>query len=310
MGAETGVEWTRYTLSFWLGCLKISPECDHCYAEIDTPVRVRNARLRPQGLKLWGPAKGGGVRHVTAVSTWKHLETWNRAARKAGGLRPTVFCNANSDFFEDFDGALVGDFRCLVDLDDVREAALNLMLQCDALEFLVLTKRPENVKEMVPAGWLLPGSWPQHIRIGTTAGTRKSAAERLPHLQAGPWPNFVSAEPLLEEVDLAPWLARIGWLIVGGESGSKARPCDLAWLRSAVAQAKAAGVPVFVKQLGSAPTDGAVDTVGGPVPCSFRSPQAIDSLSRRLLINPKGGDMAEWPADLRVREFPQVSHGR
>lgn len=327
MGAETLVEWTKYTLSFWLGCLKVSPECEHCYAETDTPVRVVNSKLRPAGLRLWGPAPKA-VRHVTSDGTWAHALAWNKTAR-ASGRRDTVFCNADSDFFEDFagqiwrpDGAGGEKLRMGWSLSLVRRDALAVMAVCDALEWLVLTKRPENVRRMVPPEWLEPGRWPRHIRIGTTAGTAKSAAERTPHLLAGPWPNFVSAEPLLEPVDFRSWLptadhrargefARltglvdlgtraIDWLIVGGESGPKARPCDLAWVRQVIKQCRAAQVPVFVKQLGTRPA------------FSWESddPDGFDKFKqwqedRERLKHKKGGDPAEWPADLRVREFPE-----
>lgn len=194
-------------------------------------------------------------------------------------------------------------------------------------EFLVLTKRPENVRAMVPEDWLRPGAWPRHIRIGATAGTRKSAAERLPHLLEGPWPNFVSAEPLLEPVDFGAWMPicpvcrrrpgtcdhlhpgqprGIDWLIVGGESGPKARPCDLAWVRQVVAACKAAQVPVFVKQLGAAASDERNGLAGRSLKVP---PDAVELVSQRLK-HKKGGDLAEWPQDLRdVREFPEVRCG-
>jgi hypothetical protein len=78
----------------------------------------------------------------------------------------------------------------------------------------------------------------------------------------------------------------------------------VAWARQAVAQGRQAGVAVFVKQLGARPVDGAIDTVGGPVARGYRSPQAIDSLGDRPLLDAHGGDPSEWPADLRVRQWP------
>lgn len=286
MGAETHVEWADFTHSFWLGCLKVSPECENCYAEVDTPVRVVNAKLRPKLLRLWGPPPAA-VRHLTSPGTWARVRTWNREA-KASGKRKTVFCNADSDFFEDFtgqiwepDGKKGEHHKPGWTLDTIRKDALFTMALHEDLEWLVLTKRPENVRSMVPAAWLKRGGWPQHIRIGTTAGTKKTAAKRLPYVIDGPWQNFVSAEPLLEDVDYTPWLNDLHWLIVGGESGPKSRPCDLAWVRSAVKQCQAAKVPVFVKQLGALP----VGLPGAPA------------------AHTRGGDLAEMPEDLRVREF-------
>lgn len=83
----------------------------------------------------------------------------------------------------------------------------------------------------------------------------------------------------------------IDWLIVGGESGPGARPFDLAWARQTVAQCKAAGVPVFVKQMGARPVDAL---------CEMTGERRIAAIRDR-----KGGDMDEWPADLRVREWPE-----
>lgn len=108
--------------------------------------------------------------------------------------------------------------------------------------------------------------------------------------------RFLSCEPLLEHVDLTAWLApeslgasSIDWIIIGGESGHKARPFDLSWARSLVSQARSAGAAPFVKQLGA-------------VPISTFAPGCDEFLDLR---DAAGGDMAEWPEDLRVREFPK-----
>jgi len=100
--------------------------------------------------------------------------------------------------------------------------------------------------------------------------------------------RFVSAEPLLGPVDLTPWLPRLGWVIVGAESGPGASPMRLAWARSLVARCRAAGVAVFVKQLGKRPQSD--DGRGTAIPLK--------------LIDRAGGDPGEWPEDLRVREWP------
>lgn len=164
--------------------------------------------------------------------------------------------------------------------------------------------------------WPLPGVW-----LGVSVEDQKTADERIPELLCTPAAvRFVSYEPALEAVDFGRWLPirdadghctrcgleledqretlephecppgfgqSLSWIVVGGESGSGARPFDLAWARSVVQQCKAASVPVFVKQIGSNPI-----MEPGPIswPCS----------------DPKGGNMAEWPEDLRVREWPAV----
>ena len=163
------------------------------------------------------------------------------------------------------------------------------------LIFLLLTKRPENVRRMVPATWLR--AWPQHVWLGTSVENQQAADERIPHLLDVPGVpvRFLSLEPLLERVDLREdshgWLrGGIDWLIPGGE-GNGRRPCELAWIRDIRDQGKAAGVPVFIKQLGSNPVDRA-------------SPRGREwGLHLR---HPKGEDPSEWPEDLRIREVPSV----
>lgn len=113
--------------------------------------------------------------------------------------------------------------------------------------------------------------------------------------------GFLSLEPLLEDLGTLD-LAGISWCIVGGESGPGARPCNLAWIRSIVEQCKAANVPVFVKQLGSHPVQAAQPD---PVLAAIGSVVAGDSARWAVrLADRKGGDPAEWPADLRVRQMP------
>ena len=201
--------------------------------------------------------------------------------------------------------------------------------------FLILTKRPERMRtyliwerpDLVRQGavqnqmdfrthrdaWPLPNVW-----LGTSVEDQRSADERIPHLLATPAAvRFVSAEPLLGPVEVSSWLyrghpvntllqsKRIDWLIVGGESGPRARPMDLAWARSLVAQCRAAGVPVFVKQLGAEAYD--------DVPVS-----ESDIPDHPLLLRPAGTrrdewpmreshgrDPSEWPEDLRIREWPK-----
>ena len=99
--------------------------------------------------------------------------------------------------------------------------------------------------------------------------------------------KFLSVEPLLERVDLTSYLQSLQWIIVGGESGYeygkyRYRPCELEWIRDVIQQCKDADVPVFVKQLGT-------------------------YLAKRLkLRDSKGGNMNEWPKDIRIREFPEA----
>jgi protein gp37 len=146
----------------------------------------------------------------------------------------------------------------------------------------------------------LPNVW-----LGGSVEDQQRADERIPMLLQTPAAvRFLSVEPLLGPVDLGlnRWVRlprmvvselpfpNLDWVIVGGESGPGARPCDVAHVRSIVTQCQAAGVPVFVKQLGARPCDWQVSA------SCYAYPQYLD---------PKGGDPEEWPADLRVREMPK-----
>lgn len=329
---KTSIEWTDYTFNPWIGCQRVSPGCEHCYAEAlvkRAPALVLGHGYHigtPGRLPIWGPL---APRRITSDAYWEQPKRWNRLAEKAGG-RKRVFCASMADVFE---AKLVGGER----LDEFRTRLWDLIEQTPFLDWMLLTKRPRNILHMVPAKWisdppsevLRTDRWPTNVWVGCTVEDQHRADDRLPHLLQVPAPvRFVSYEPALEAVDFAPWLSvhnpscfwcygrgempgtgercpsisGIDWLIVGGESGPGARPFDLAWARSAVAQCRDAGVPVFVKQMGSRPYDG-VET------CSVKyGPNQIDVEDRPRwlkLADPKGGDMEEWPEDLRIREFPR-----
>lgn len=157
--------------------------------------------------------------------------------------------------------------------------------------------RQEDERE----AWPLPNVW-----IGVSVEDQQRAEERIPLLlQIPAVVRFLSCEPLLGPIDFGrckawdvfdSFLTGIGWVIVGGESGTGARPCHLAWVRSIVDQCRAAGVPCFVKQLGTGAYDLAGDSLNddGTVPVGAY----LDGL------HPKAGDPSEWPEDLRVREYP------
>jgi len=181
--------------------------------------------------------------------------------------------------------------------------------------------------EMTPAS--IRQRWPlSNVWLGVSVENQHFADERIPLLLQTPAAvRFISAEPLLGPVDLhSPVLEAdsdgyLDWVIVGGESGAGARPFAVAWARSIVAQCQAAGVPVFVKQLGADVRDRNDAGFDGCSPTSW--PESIeerDAIEYELsgyredwqgaevrvhLRDRKGGDMAEWPSDLQVREFPR-----
>lgn len=160
-----------------------------------------------------------------------------------------------------------------------------------------------------------------NIWLGVSVENQETADERIPLLLRTPAAiRFLSVEPLLGPVDLTQFQpfrshaypngsadsvfgilgGAIAWVIVGGESGPGARPMDLAWARSVVEQCQAAGVPCFVKQLGTRPMDVPPPSPGGRYAPGERPGQKW----QLLLRDRKGGDLAEWPSDLRVRQFP------
>jgi len=142
-------------------------------------------------------------------------------------------------------------------LSNERAALWPLIESTPALDWLLLTKRPENILQMVPQSWLT-GQWPGHVWIGTSVEDQQRAEARIPELlQVPARVRFLSLEPLLEPLDLSKWLpphpmeCGIHWVIVGGESGPMHRPMDLAWARKIRDQCKAAGVAFFFKQTSS-----------------------------------------------------------
>jgi protein gp37 len=133
-------------------------------------------------------------------------------------------------------------------LDSERAKLWELIGKTPWLNWLLLTKRPENVLKMSP--WVR-GIWPDNVWIGTSAGLQERAEERIPALLEVPAAvRFVSAEPLLGPVDLSPWLGGLDWVIAGGESGPHHRAMDLDHARALRDQCKTAGVPYFFKQVG------------------------------------------------------------
>ncbi len=263
MGSNTKISWTHHSFNTHWGCVEAGPGCAFCYA------RTFSKRL---GLDLWGK---NAPRRFFDDKHWKQPLTWNAKAKKEG-TRFRVFCASMADVFED-----------RRDLDKIRNRLWDLTLNTPSLDWQILTKRPENILKMVPSIWR--DQWPMNVWPGTTAENQEWANRRIPHLLEIPAAvRFLSAEPLIDQVYLQDWMSRNGgglsWVIVGGESGPKARPMDLSWARLIVESCRAFRVPVFVKQLGARPME--------------------NNIPLRLKDR-KGGDPAEWPEDLRVREFPE-----
>lgn len=228
MAQDSDIEWCDHTFNGWWGCVKVSEACKRCYA---SRVAVRF------GYNVWGARSAR--RHASAKA-WREPLRWDAAAR-AAGRRERVFCLSMGDVFED-----------RRDLDAPREKLWELIKATRNLDWLLLTKRPENIAKLVP--WH-GDTWPPNVWLGVTAETQQRADERIPLLLQYPATvRFVSAEPLLEAISLKPYLSgdrRVDWVITGGESGAGARPSDPDWFRQLRDECIEHRVPFFFKQWGN-----------------------------------------------------------
>jgi protein gp37 len=266
MGEKTAISWTDHTFNPWIGCTKLSQGCARCYAE--------SQNKRYNWTAGWGK---GAPRRRTSESNWNKPIQWAKQAVKDGVAR-RVFCASLADIY---DPEVPQEWR-----DDLWQLIWDVATGVNvyALEWLILTKRPENIERMTPK-WIMEGT-PRYIRLGVTAEDQENANRRIPAL-LNIWQGktFVSFEPLLTpikfRIDWLPVLIGDGperfpgidWCIVGGESGANCRPMGLDWARYIRDRCKESCVPFFFKQIGGNPN--------------------------------KRHNPAEWPEDLRIQEFPR-----
>jgi protein gp37 len=290
MAESSAISWTDATFNPWWGCTKVSPACDHCYAE-------RDAHRFAPGRVLWGV---GSERRTFGDAHWQQPLKWARRAffecadcawrghspgavyacpKCAGDIAPArmrVFCASMADVF-DKDAP-----------PDERARLWRLIHETPQLDWLLLTKRIGNARRMLPETWLrtpiygeLP-NWPANLRIGATFCNQPEVNRDMSKLLGLGCPNFASFEPLLGPINLAyieregdceregeSWTyidnaltgfsahkcggydgKRLDWVIAGGESGPSARPAHPDWFRSLRDQCTAAGVPFHFKQWG------------------------------------------------------------
>ena len=181
-----------------------------------------------------------------------------------------IFVNSMSDLFHESVA------------DEYISGIAEVMLEANWHAYQVLTKRSSRMRNLLNSKLRLAAHAP-HIWWGVSAEDRKYGLPRIAHLQAADVAvRFVSAEPLLEDISGVN-LSGINWLIVGGESGHGSRPFELDWARNLINECKRQRVACFVKQVGRQPWDNG---------------KALK------LKSSKGGDMDEWPENIRVREFP------
>lgn len=231
MAENSKIEWTDHTFNPWIGCTKVGPPCDGCYAE--------NLMANRYGRVEWGaPGKGVGTRVRTSAANWRKPFTWDRAA-KASGERTFVFCASLADIF---DNQVPSEWRA---------DAFEVMRQTPNLTYLLLTKRPQLIIRLSEEA----GGLPRNAAIGATMASQSEYdRDRMKLAEAkavlNPVFSFGSFEPILGPVILdrsAP-----DWIIVGGETDQgkhKARMADPEWMRSLRDQAGRLGRAFFMKQM-------------------------------------------------------------
>lgn len=258
MGQDSNISWCHHTFNPWIGCSKVSEGCKFCYAE--------NWDKRYNEGEHWGP---GAPRRITSKANWNQPRKWNKLAVERNE-RQRVFCASLADVFDN---------------EAPEEARTNLWSLAEELtnlDWLFLTKRPQNIVKMVPANWVqnpLKNVW-----YGTSV-ENNVVRDRIKILADIPAAiRFISGEPLIGNIEYPDEFKAINWMIFGGEShdnAETARPIDLNWIRQGIEVCRSVGVTPFVKQLGS-------------------NWAAVSKAFSRAGSNP-----SEWPEDLRIQEFPQ-----
>ena len=304
MAENSGIEWTDDTFNCWRGCQKVSPACKFCYAETRSnrfgeDFSGQRIVLSDAGWK--SPVKWnekGGVCTKCGGDTLSNQPSLTAGISQccdATIRRRRVFCASLADVFEDWDGPMVNHngkemwidpkdnewittanlserfaeenmgWRRLT-ISDVRRRLFSLIDATPNLDWLLLTKRPENIRGMWPSTPGISGNHPAssfeeaesvpyrpNVWLGTTTENQRSYDERIEYLhnvQDLCKFRFLSCEPLLGPLQLALPQYPVDWVIAGGESGSNARPSHPDWFRSLRDQCKDAGVPFHFKQWG------------------------------------------------------------
>ena len=273
MAVNTKIEWCDATWNPWIGCTKVSPACDHCYAEVATPSRrfgvqwgAGQQRMRTRDANWKLPLRWNEEQFWSCACGWRGIGKYLMLSGKCpdcdhnenlSPARRRVFCASLADVFDN-----EVDPQWRADLFD-------LIARTPNLDWLLLTKRIGNVAAMVPGTWR--PLYPRNVWIGASITSQTEANRDIPKLLKLPAAvRFLSMEPLLGRVDLCETLGMwwnqtmecfeangsrfnphgLDWVIVGGESGHHARPMNPDWVRSLRDQCKAAGVPFLFKQWG------------------------------------------------------------
>lgn len=218
MAEQTAISWADATFNPWIGCTRISPGCEHCYAARDNERRG------------WVDGWGAGIPR-RRTKTWGDPRKWNKQAAITGN-RPRVFCASLADVFDN-------------EVDDEWRVDLwQLLRETPNLRWMLLTKRIGNASKMLPKDWPFA-----HVGIMATLVNQEEWDRDYSKLAAinAAW-RGVSAEPLLGQINIGN--ARPDWIITGGESGPHHRFTDPAWVRSIRDQCLKNGVAFHHKQWG------------------------------------------------------------
>lgn len=322
------IEWTEDTWNPIVGCSVVSPGCTNCYA-MRMAGRLEAMSIAHEGKHGGDPGPlvhyRGTTEETRAGDVWTGKLAMASEKTLSAPLRrkkpTTYFVNSMGDLFHE-------DVP-----DEWIDQVFAVMALCPQHRFQVLTKRAERMRDYLTAPdlfdriWtlecehheaeMIPSALPlANVWMGISAEDQRRANDRIPILLETPAAiRFVSLEPLLGPINLtnisySPWARcaltgglwnpktsqskpptsvtgiKLDWVIVGGESGPGARPFDVRWAHKIVGQCQDANVPVFVKQLGA---------------------HVIQDGERRIKRDKKGGDMSEWPHDIRIRDMPEAA---
>lgn len=223
---NTKIEWCDNTVNFWWGCDKVSEACQNCYAEALARRFKKDCFGRNPRWDRYGKAT-------------QEIQRLNASAERCGVVE-SVFINSMSDFFED--SVYCRNIRC---------CAYDLFFTCQNLQFLLLTKRPENIS------WYEVGDIQEmpNVHVGITAENQQRFNERMTVIKELGLKAFISAEPLLKPLSISAYASSIDWLICGGESGAKAREFKREWATRLAEQCREYKIPFFYKQDGNNCTD-------------------------------------------------------
>jgi protein gp37 len=269
MGKVTGISWTDHTFNPWWGCTKVSPGCDHCYAETFDHrtqgghlLNIGTPQEETQGIH-WGK---GAPRRVFGEKHWNEPLKWDREAREKFGRRARVFCASMADIMDDEAP------------EGLREKLWDLIDRTPNLNWQLLTKRPHRYERHLPKLFKHNNVW-----LGTTAENQEFYDVRWPILRevAASYPEgmptWISYEPAIGPLTLGvPYEGAPDWIIFGGESGHGRRECNPAWAEMLLAECRKFGVQFFCKQMGG--------------------------------LTPEQGKLA-IPKHLAIQEFPNLSFG-